>query len=71
MYKFLKEEALVEEDNGKMADLLIKLIGIFSTEKNETLCLKFKIIATNKQCLNIIYYDIIRCLNFVFCLKVI
>lgn len=35
LYTFLKEEAPKDTDNGKMSDLLMKLKGIFSTEKNE------------------------------------
>ncbi|MDF2677855.1 MAG: hypothetical protein K0Q97_2189 [Bacillota bacterium] len=35
LYTLLKEEAPKDTDNGKMSDLLMKLKGIFSTEKNE------------------------------------
>jgi glutathione peroxidase len=35
LYKFLKAEAPDDIDNGKMTDLLIKLKGLFSAEKNE------------------------------------
>jgi len=35
LYKFLKQEAPKDIDNGKMSDLLIKLKGVFSTEKSD------------------------------------